>query len=370
MPANPTRETWNAEAVDRLSRAVAGSVNTDAYGPGIVFGADAAGAPPSGDAAGAPPLSGDSIAPLPDVGLLAVTGPDAARFLHGQITNDVEHLQPGDARWGGYCSAKGRLLSTFRYWRDDEAILLTVSRPLAEMVGRKLSMFVLRSKCRVEDVSDAVAVFGLIGEAAAVSVAEALGLAVPTADGAASTGAGHLVGLPPIGETGVARPRWLLVVPADRAAGAWSAARRVAEPAASAWWRRTEVLAGIPRIVPATFEQFVPQMLNFESVDGVNFRKGCYPGQEVVARSQYLGKLKRRMFAAHGRGLAPEPGTDVAPVAGGDPSGQVVMAAPDGAGGFDLLFESQVAAVEAGPLRAGEAVLSVRELPYPLKSIE
>jgi hypothetical protein len=122
--------------------------------------------------------------------------------------------------------------------------------------------------------------------------------------------------------------------------------------------------------VPGTSELFVPQMLNFESVDGVNFRKGCYPGQEIVARSQYLGRLKRRMFAAHGDGLLPEPGSDIVPAGGGEPCGQVVLAAPDGAGGFDLLFESQVAAVEAGPVLAGDRPLLPRALPYPLRAID
>ncbi len=137
-------------------------------------------------------------------------------------------------------------------------------------------------------------------------------------------------------------PRWLLVVPAERAQAAWQAVTAVAEPIGTADWRRTEVLAGVPRIVPGTYEQFVPQMLNFESVDGVSFRKGCYPGQEIVARSQYLGKLKRRMFVGHGEGPEPAPGSDVTPADGGEPCGQVVIAAPDPAGGFDLLFECPV----------------------------
>ena len=111
-------------------------------------------------------------------------------------------------------------------------------------------------------------------------------------------------------------------------------------------------------------------MLNFESVDGVNFRKGCYPGQEIVARSQYLGKLKRRMFAAHGVGDVPAPGADVLPSAGGEPCGQVVLAAPDGAGGFDVLFESQTAALEAGQVAVAGVTLSGRALPYALKSID
>ena len=347
---------WNADAVERLAREVGGTVRADAWGPAIAVGAEAL-------------PDGAFAAPLSDLGVIAVDGVEAATFLHAQLTNDVEHLPPGEARWGGWCTAKGRLLSTFRYWRDASAIRLVVSRPLAASQAKRLSMFVLRSKAKVADASDAHALFGLCGEPAARAAAEAFGLAVPGADGAASVEGAHLVGLPPM-PGAPARPRWLLAVGADAAARAWGAIGPAATAVSGAAWRRTEVLAGIPRIVPGTVEAFVPQMLNFESVDGVNFRKGCYPGQEVVARSQYLGKLKRRMFVARGEGELPGPGSDVVPAAGGEPCGQVVLAAPDGAGGFDVLFESQVAAVEAGPVLAGGRPLSLGALPYALKAID
>jgi folate-binding protein YgfZ len=359
MPISAPAPSWTAEAVDRLASEVGGSVIGDGWGPSITVGADAL-------------PDGPFAAPLPDLGLISVAGEDAAKFLHGQLTNDVEHLAGGQARWAGYCTAKGRLLSTFRYWRDADTLLLTVSRPLAAPVARRLSMFVLRAKARVSDASDAHAVFGLGGEPAARAAAEAFGLSVPGADAVASAGGAHLVGLPDLPAREGAEPlgRWLLVVPSGAASRAWATLRGVAAAASGAAWRRTEVLAGIPRIVAGTSELFVPQMINFESVEGVNFRKGCYPGQEVVARSQYLGKLKRRMFLGHGAGAVPEPGSDVVPVAGGEPCGQVVLAAPDGAGGFDVLFESQTAAVEAGPVRCGDVVLALRTLPYTLKAID
>jgi len=359
MPTPALPPSWTAEAVDRFSQAVGAAVRPDACGPTLSVGADRL-------------PDGPFAAPLADLGLLRVQGAEAARFLHAQLTNDVEHLEPGVARWSGYCTAKGRLLSTFRYWRDAESIFLTVARPLAQPIARRLSMYVLRTKAKVADTSDAHAIFGLGGDAAAAAVARAFGLVAPEADASASGDGVHLVGLPPLpaGVGGPARARWLLVVPAERASDAWTVLAGAAVPVSGEAWRRTEVLVGIPRIVPATSEHFVPQMLNFESVDGVNFRKGCYPGQEVVARSQYLGKLKRRMFVAHGDGAAPAPGTDVVPEAGGDPCGEVVLSASDGAGGFDVLFESQVAAVEAGPLRAGDATLENRTLPYVLKAID
>lgn len=350
---------FDATAAATLARVAGGELRDDAWGPWTAVGSDVLPA-------------GAFVAPLTDLGLLAVSGEEAARFLHGQLTNDVEHLPEGVARWAGYCTAKGRLLSTFRYWRDAAAIRLTVSRPQAQALAKRLSMFVLRAKAKVGDASDAHVLFGLCGEAVGTAAAQAFAVPVPGADGASSAGDVHLVSLPPLPEPGGApgRPRWLLVVPAERAAQAWAAVSSAATPVSGAAWRRTEVLAGIPRIVPGTAELFVPQMLNFESVDGVNFRKGCYPGQEVVARSQYLGKLKRRMFVAHGRGETPAPGRDVLPAAGGEPCGQVVLAAPDGEGGFDLLFESQLAAVEAGPVTVDGGALELRALPYALKAID
>jgi folate-binding protein YgfZ len=356
--STPTlKPAWNADAIERFADAVGGSVLDDAWGPSIDVGSAMVAA------------EGAAVAPLSDLGVVTVSGPDGASFLHAQLTNDVEHLDAGLVRWGGYCTAKGRLLSTFRYWRGADAVLMAVSRPLAAPLARRLSMFVLRAKARVADASDDHVVFGLLGQAAGEAAAAAFGLGVPDADGVSQGVDGaQLVGLPPMPEAG--RPRWLLVVPAAQAATAWDALRTAASPISGAAWRRTEVLAGVPRIVADTAELFVPQMLNFESVDGVNFRKGCYPGQEIVARSLYLGKLKRRMFAAHGVGDVPAPAADVVPSAGGEPCGQVVLAAPDGAGGFDVLFESQVAAVEAGPVAVSGITLAGRTLPYLLKTID
>lgn len=218
MLATPLSPIWNDPAVDRFNIAVGGRVVTDAYGPGIEFDASPL------------PLSADWIAPLPDLGLLTVSGADAAKFLHAQLTNDIEHLAPGVVRWNGYCSAKGRLLSTFRNWRDEQTLHLTVSRPLADTIRRRLTMFVLRAKARVEDSSDSVAIYGLLGDRVAESAAAAFGLTagnmtsfgmpVPTEGHSGSLSGIHLVGLPSIQSDGVERRRYLLVVPLDRAAEA------------------------------------------------------------------------------------------------------------------------------------------------------
>ncbi len=332
------------------------------------FGAQPA-VDPYGMQAQFPPAATQALAegfatPLPDFGLLCVDGDEAGKFLHSQLTNDVEHLPQGEARWYGYCSPKGRLLSTFVGWRDDRAVWLALARPLAEAIRKRLSMFVLRAKAKVVDRSDTTVFFGLGGAGAAAKLA-ALGVAAPGAMAVASNDSLACVGLPAVTVAARECPRWLLAVPEERAEAVWAELHVGLTAASSTFWRWTEVQAGVPRLVPGTSEQFVPQMLNFELVGGVNFKKGCYPGQEIVARSQYLGKLKRRMFLAHLDGAEPLPGSDVVTETGGQPCGQVVLAAPAPQGGVDLLFESQIAAVESDALQAGASTLARQDLPYP-----
>ena len=341
--------------------------------PGAAFDAQQFSATPSVNAYGPQalfePLSNvqiasGSVAPLTDLSLICVTGNDAVNFLHNQLTNDVEHLDEQQARWFGYCSPKGRLMATFLGWREGpDSISLLISTPQAEPIRKRLSMFVLRAKAKVQDASASRMLFGLTGEQAFAAL-KALGIDPPAAMVHASNDDCHCVGLPSANVDGSECPRWLLSVPRDRAVQIWEALCARLAKSSTSDWRWTEVLAGIPRIVPATSEQFVPQMLNFELVDGVNFKKGCYPGQEIVARTQYRGTLKRRMFLGHLDGAVPEPGSDVQAQGAGEPCGKVVLAAKSPLGGVDLLFEAQISAVQEQPLSIGQAVIELKSLPY------
>ena len=310
-------------------------------------------------------LADGFAAPLTDLGILEVTGPDAVAFLHGQLTNDVANLPPEQARWYGYCTPKGRMLATFLGWREGDGVRLTVPRPQSQALARRLSMFVLRAKAKVADRGAGLVLFGIGGTRAPQALA-ALGFDAPGELTLARAGDATLAGLPSASIAGVPSRRWLLCVPAAAAASTWACLAESLAPASSTAWRWTEVLAGIPRIAAGASEQFVPQMINFEAVGGVSFNKGCYPGQEIVARSQYLGKLKRRMYAGHLDGAEPAPGADVSPAGGGEPCGQVVMAAPAPGGGIDLLFESRIDAVAAGGLTVGGDSLTLAALPYAL----
>ena len=291
---------------------------------------------------------------LTDWGLIRATGADAATVLHGQLTQDILQLDSAHARLAGYCTPKGRLLASFVVLRGAAAdeILLACSADLLPAALKRLSMFVLRAKCKLSDASAEMAIHGLAGSAAT----RWLGDAAPAAPWSRTEVAGGLAVRLPDAE-GVARYLWLAA--ADAPAPALPAL------AADAWgW--LEVASGVVRIVAATAEQFVPQMVNFELVGGVDFRKGCFPGQEVVARSQYRGTLKRR--AALVQADAPlAPGQEVFHSAdAGQPAGLVALAASLDGGRHAAIVELKIAALESGELRAGDSLLSPVALPYKI----
>ncbi len=315
---------------------------------------------PQGD-----PLQG-FVAPLSDTGLIAATGDDAATFLHNQLTNDVENLGTAEARLAGYCSPKGRLLATFVMWQRDGAIMLQLPRQIQPTVQKRLQMFVLRSKVKLADATAEYALFGLGGQGAA----ESLKKWFPDLPAAPYTKTdnecGTLIRLPDAFNA----PRFQWIAPGALAEQAWPeiAARLV--PAGTGLWRLAEIQAGVPMVTKATQEQFVPQMVNYELIGGVNFKKGCYPGQEIVARSQYLGKLKRRMLLALVDAQDVAAGTEVFWSADPDqPCGMIVNAERNLQGRTECLVEVKLAATEDGTIHAGSPsgpVLQFAPLPYPL----
>ena len=221
---------------------------------------------------------------LSDWGLIRARGEDATVFLQGQLTNDLAHAAAGEARLAGYCSAKGRMLGSFIAWRAaPDEWLLACSAELLPQLLKRLSMFVLRSRCKLSDASAELGLWGVAGAGV-----QTLLPAWPEAAWrlAALPDGGQLVRLP----DAAGLPRALLVAPRE---AALPASLPGLSPEGWAW---LEVASGVARIVTATVEAFVPQMVNFELAGGVSFQKGCYPGQEVVARSQYRGTLKRRGF--------------------------------------------------------------------------
>ncbi len=289
---------------------------------------------------------------------MSVSGDDARAFLHGQLTNDVEHLPEHRACLAGWCSAKGRLLATFLVVPRPAGYLLQLSRDLAPTTAKRLSMFVLHAKVKIADVSDEYIQLGIWGAGAEARLAD-LGLEVAKGQ-LALGGTGNLAALR------MGDERFLLIGPALDIAHIET---RLTLPAADeAEWNLAEIRAGRPRILRATQDLFVPQMVNLEVLGGVDFKKGCYPGQEIVARTQYRGQLKRRMVrarAAAGVTLAPAQDlfSDDFP---GQASGTVVSVAPaDGA--TELLAVVPVAtAADGSSIRIvpDGAALEILDLPY------
>ncbi len=285
-----------------------------------------------------------ALSPAGHLGVIRAEGPDAASFLHGQLTQDFSLLGAADARLAALCTAKGRVIASF----------IGIKPQLAATLKR-LSMFVLRAKVKLTDATDRFALYGLAGTAL---TGNGLDASLPPGKRISVGDDVSVVSLYPA--DGVPRALW--IAPAGQPAP-------VGPALDDSLWQWSEVRSGIVTLTTPVIDAFVPQMINYESVGGVNFKKGCYPGQEVVARSQFRGTLKRRAYLVQAD----------APVSAGQevfaandaeqPVGTVAQAAPAPGGGWAALVSMQIAALEAGDLRAGTAdgpALAVEPLPYPL----
>lgn len=306
-------------------------------------------------------VDGTIVADLSQLGIIAFRGDETATFLQSQLTNDVRSLQADAAQWNGYCSPKGRLLGNFLLWRQGEDYCLQLSGDILPSVLKRLSMFIMRSKVQARDASDENVRLVVAGPQARAAVDATMGT-IP--DAAMRTSAGAIGQVIRVGED-----TFVVSIPPDRATTVWQALCQSATPVGAPVWDWLRLNAGIPMIVVATQDQFVPQMVNFEIIGGVNFQKGCYPGQEIVARSQYLGKLKRRMFLAHVPAEAAPGDSLYSADIEGQATGTVVNAAPSPAGGFDVLAVAQVKSAETQTLhlKSGDgAILTLKSLPYTL----
>jgi folate-binding protein YgfZ len=287
------------------------------------------------------------------MGVIRATGEDAAHFLHGQLTQDFAMLGEREARLAAFCNAKGRMQASFiAFRRGADEVLLVCSRDVLPATLKRLSMFVLRAKAKLSDASAEFALYGVAGE-----TLKALQPAPQAPWTLTELGEARLVQLYPAD----GQPRALWVGPAAQAP---------AGPALDAHlWQWGEVRSAVATITAPIVEAFVPQMLNYESVGGVNFKKGCYPGQEVVARSQFRGTLKRRAFLVHAEGELAA-GQEVFQASEPEqPAGIVAQAAPAPSGGWDAIVSLQLTAAEAGELHAGSAGgarLELQALPYLL----
>lgn len=307
-----------------------------------------------------------AITDLSHFGLIRAAGPDVRTFLQGQLTNDINLVTPETAQLSSYCSPKGRMLGSFWILQRGDDLYLQLPVERRDAILKRLQMFVLRAQVTLADASDELARFGLTGDCAAALLPFA-----PTADKGCITRDGLSVIRVP-GD----RPRFEVLGPPQRLAELYSQALPGAQPTGPDFWTLMDIRAGLPNVFDDTVEAFVPQMANLQLIGGVSFTKGCYTGQEVVARMQYLGKLKRRMYHAHISGEErPQPGTEVYSPSSesGQGAGRIVAAAPSPDGGFEVLAVLQISSAEAGDVRLRDAsgpVLELRELPYPFPATD
>jgi folate-binding protein YgfZ len=304
--------------------------------------------------------AGDVMADLSHLGVLGVTGTDAQTFLQAQLSCDIKGLGNAASSFGAYCSPKGRMLASFLVWPEGDRYLLVLSRTLVDPTAKRLRMFVLRSKVVVADQTADRVLVGAAGRAAERALETAFG-AVPASPHQVSRTDGATV-------IRLSQDRFLLAAAPDRAASLWTALSSALRPVGTPCWEWLDISAGIPHVTTRTQDEFVPQMANLELLGGVSFHKGCYPGQEVVARTQHLGKTKRRMLLARIDGATPAPGDPLfSDDLGDQASGMIVNAAPAPGGGFDVLAVVHAPSAAASTVHHGSlagATLRFRPLPY------
>ncbi|MDJ0807335.1 MAG: folate-binding protein [Gammaproteobacteria bacterium] len=312
------------------------------------------------------PQAACALNDLSHLGLIQVDGEDALEFLQGQMTNDMREVNEQHSNLSGWCTAKGRMLANFRVFRMAGAYYLQTPLANIDSVMKRLGMFVLMAKVTLTDASDQLARFGLTGDCAE-SLLDSRFPKIPACqNGAIEHNDVLLIRMPG------PNLRYELVGPASELIRLWEDFESKAIRLDRNYWALQEIRAGIPTVFPETTETFIPQMVNMQLTDGVSFTKGCYTGQEIVARMQYLGKLKRRMYLTHVKAeTAPRPGDELfaEDSSSGQGTGKVVdaQAAVDG---YDMLAVIEIESAENKTVHLGEngPVVEISELPYEFAS--
>ncbi|MFQ5470025.1 MAG: YgfZ/GcvT domain-containing protein [Gammaproteobacteria bacterium] len=313
--------------------------------------------------------AGNIIADLSHQGLIAVQGQDAQSFLHSQFTNDMKRVDTATSQLSGYCNPKGRLLAIFRVYQIDDGYILSLPMDMVESIISRLQKFILMARVRVHDASHTMAHIGLSGPQGDIKLKEITG-ATPERINAVVQIEGLTIARIP-GPS----PRFEIFGSFDAVETLWSKLDVHAAPVGRDAWDLLDIQQGIPSIVMETSEMFVPQMVNLELIEGLSFKKGCYPGQEIVARMQYRGKTKRRMFRAHitqDSDYSPAPGTQIyAPDQTEQSIGNLVIARRSPDDGYNLLIVVAIEYATTKNLRFygkdGPAI-TLKQLPYELPS--
>jgi hypothetical protein len=303
-----------------------------------------------------------------ELGLILVNGADAHDFLQNQLSNDIDFIDETRYQLSSYSTPKGRLVGIFRVIRISNGYILVTSRQMVLPLLERLYKYIVQAQVTVADASDYFARIMLQTDRAEIWSHPLL-----TAEPGSVLQNDSVISLQ-LEALGDQRRFLLMCLSADEAIALWEDFSSRLQVAGARALRLSEIDCGIPTIYPQTSEAFVLQMANLGVLDGVSFKKGCYPGQEIVARMQYLGKLKRRMFLAHlDTDRLPLPGEPLV-VAGKsevDGSGMVVDAEFDQDGLCHCLYIAQIGKAEAGELhllQQPDATLHNQQLPYPISA--
>lgn len=300
---------------------------------------------------------------LSHYGLMLASGDDAQAFLHGQFCNDVLALGDNALQWNGWCSPKGRLLVTLLAWPGRQGICMLLPRSLQGPIQKRLQMFILRAKVKITDESENWVRFGVAGSRAEVLLREFMGAVPADAMSTLRSRDGRIIRL--------SETRFMVIAPLDLAVTWWNELATKAVKVGAATWDWLSIQQGVITVLPETQDAFVPQMANFELIGGVSFKKGCYPGQEIVARTQYRGILKRRMVLAHMAGAnSPMAGDKLYSEEFGDQAaGEIANVAAAPGGGVDMLVVAQIAAIRGNKLKYSSldgVDVTIQRLPYDL----
>ncbi len=303
------------------------------------------------------------ICPVSPAGLLHFSGEETQAFLHGQLSSDIKALDEASAQYSSYSTPKGRMLASFLVFRQGGDYWLQLADELVPALQKRLSMYILRSKTRCTDASTERALIGVAGPQAAAKV-----LALAGIDQLPELAIHHSADFSLIALPGA---RYQFVTTLDVAPALWQKLLDAGcTPGSQQLWQLTDIRAGIPWISGATQEEFVLQMANLDLIGGVSFTKGCYPGQEIVARTRYLGKVKRRMYRASIASDAVQAGQDIfSPEMNGQPSGKILQASQAGPGLWEALAVVQMSSLEHGLHleNPNGPTLSILPLPYPVE---
>lgn len=312
-------------------------------------------------------MDGHILCDLSHYGVIRAFGTEAESFLQNQFCNDVRNVAESRSQLNGYCNPKGRVLAFFRLLRINEQYLLKIPREILPETLNRLRMFVLMTKVTLEDASNDLVIMGFAGPEAGQRLSKIINSIPEEINQVAQ---GDDVTIVRISNS---PDRFEIYGSLDKVKSIWEQLLSDAKPAGSGSWDLLDIHDAIPEIVTETREAFVPQMINLQAIDALSFKKGCYPGQEIVARMQYLGKLKRHMFLAHiDEDTVPEPGDSLFAEDSDSEqgAGKVVRAQANPHGGTDLLAVIELASKDKGALRLENnngPLLDLKNLPYKVE---